>query len=148
MRLPLGGVAVVGGGEVMRVMVVAFCLCRAVPLSPRTLSHLWLVGGGLTGHKWDELRHNGDGLGVCGGKGGAAEREARREGPRAASSHMWLVEGGSGGHKWDEVRDKWDEVLARGGGVAGGQWNWAVSVEPARARVALSGLSAVETTSK
>ncbi len=87
----------------MRVMVVAFCVCRAVPLSPRTLSHLWLVGGG------------------------------------------------SGGHKWDKVCDKWDEVLARAGrsgGVAGGQWNWAVSVEPARARVALSGLSAVETTSK
>ncbi|MDR6200586.1 hypothetical protein QE374_002495 [Microbacterium sp. SORGH_AS428] len=30
----------------------------------------------------------------------------------------------------------------------GGQWNWAVSVEPASARVALSGLSAVETWSK
>ncbi len=93
--------------------------------------------------------------GVRGGKEGAAGGAAcggrgrlRREGPLAASSHMWLVEGGSGGHKWDEVRHKWDEVLATRGGVAGGQWNWAVSVEPARARVALSGLSAVETTSK
>ncbi len=81
--------------------------------------------------------------GRCGGRG-----RLRREGPLAALSHMWLVEGGSGGHKWDEVRHKWDEVLATRGGVAGGQWNWAVSVEPARARVALSGLSAVETTSK
>ncbi|KTS89094.1 hypothetical protein NS183_09525 [Microbacterium testaceum] len=68
----------VGGGEVMRVMVVAFCLCRAVPLSARTLSPLWLVGGDLTGHKWDEVREKWDEGSVC-----AAEREERRDGPLA-----------------------------------------------------------------
>lgn len=82
--------------------------------------------------KWDE-----------GWEGVPAARGARRAGEPGTVSRKWWPGDGPSGQKWDMFCEKWDEE-SRGGS----QWNWAVSVEPARARVALSGLSAVETTSK
>jgi hypothetical protein len=92
--------------------------------------------------KWDERWE-----GVPGGAGCVPCRAP------GTMSRKWWLGGGPGDQKGDMLCEKWDEG-ARGGLEAGetatgrGQWNWAVSVEPARARVALSGLSAVETTSK
>ncbi len=101
---------------------------------------------------WDMVRDKWDEVAVRSGEGrGGVERSGEGRGGVGrvqTVSRRWLLGGGPSGHVWDEVRHKWDEVRGKGRGRRPDQWNWAVSVEPARARVALSGLSAVETTSK